>query len=88
MNLITKRRAYRYIAAAEQECLFPERHVSTDHWKKFGGGWLLMPEPRLIHMGGEILIGYKGGGGTAFSPYGHKEFGAAYLALKRTFSSA
>ena len=30
-----------------------------------------MPEPRLIHMGGEIIIGYRGGGGQSFSPYGH-----------------
>jgi hypothetical protein len=66
INLITKRRAYRYIAAANAEWLYPERHVSTDHWKKFGSGYLLMPEPRLIHMGGEIVIGYKGGGGTSF----------------------
>jgi Protein of unknown function (DUF4238) len=71
INLITKRRAYRYIAAAEEDWLYPERTVSTDYWKKFGDGYLLMPEPRLIHMGGEIVIGYEGGGGQSFSPYGH-----------------
>jgi hypothetical protein len=71
INLITKRRAYRYIAAAKEEWLYPERTVSTDHWKKFGDGYLLMPEPRLIHMGGEVVIGYRGGGGQSFSPYGH-----------------
>jgi hypothetical protein len=38
INSITKRRAYRYIAAAEKEWLYPERHVSTDHWKKLGDG--------------------------------------------------
>ncbi|PWT81140.1 MAG: hypothetical protein C5B58_10295 [Acidobacteria bacterium] len=65
INYITKRRAYRYIAAAEREWLYPERRVSTDHWKRLGGGYLLMPEPRLIAMGGEILIGYQGGGGDA-----------------------
>jgi len=31
-----------------------------------------MPEPRLEHMGGEIMIGFKGGGATSFSPYGHR----------------
>ena len=31
-----------------------------------------MPEPRLIHMGGEVYIGYKDGRKDAFSPYGHK----------------
>lgn len=72
INLITKRRAYRYIAAANEERLYPERTVSTDHWKKFGGGYLLMPEPRNIHLGGEVTVGYRGGGGQSFSPYGHK----------------
>jgi hypothetical protein len=72
INLITKRRALRYIAAAEREWLYPEQHVSTDHWKKLGDGYLLMPEPRLIHMGGEILIGYRDGRSQAFSEYGHR----------------
>jgi hypothetical protein len=72
INTIIKRRAYRYIAAARKEWLCPERQVSTDHWKKLGGGYLLMPEPRLVHMGGEILIGYKDGQSEAFSEYGHR----------------
>jgi hypothetical protein len=72
INMIMKRRAYRYIAAADKEWLYPERHVSTDHWKKLGDGYLLMPEPRLVLMGGEILIGYKGGHTEAFSEYGHR----------------
>lgn len=78
INSITKRRAYRYIAAAEKEWLYPERHVSTDHWKKLGDGYLLMPEPRLVFMGGEVMIGYKGGGGEAFSEYGHKPWQKGY----------
>ena len=72
INYITKRRAYRFIAAADKEWLFPERHVSTDHWRNLGDGWLLMPEPRHVHLGGEIYIGYKGGQKDAFGPYGHK----------------
>ena len=43
INYITKRRANRYIAAAEREWLYPEQRVSTDHWKKLGDGYLLMP---------------------------------------------
>ncbi len=78
VNLIIKRRAYQYIAAASKDWLFPERHVSTDHWKKLGDGYLLMPEPRLVFMGGEILIGYKGGGGEAFSEYGHRPWQKGY----------
>jgi hypothetical protein len=78
INLITKRRAYRYIAAADREWLYPERHVSTDHWRKLGRGYLLMPEPRHIHMGGEILIGYKDGRSAAFSEYGHRPWQRGY----------
>jgi hypothetical protein len=83
INCITKRRAYRYIAAAVEEWLHPERFVSTDYWKKLGGGYLLMPEPRLITMGGEILIGYGGGRSDAFSEYGHKPWQSGYKDEKR-----
>ena len=83
INYITKRRANRYIAAAEQEWLFPEKRVSTDHWRKLGDGYLLMPEPRLIYMGGEILIGYRDGHSDAFSPYGHKPWQPGYEDDKR-----
>jgi hypothetical protein len=78
INYITKRRAYRYIAAADKEWLYPERRVSTDHWRKLGDGYLLMPEPRLITMGGEIMIGYSSGRSEAFSEYGHKPWQKGY----------
>jgi Protein of unknown function (DUF4238) len=83
INYITKRRACRYIAGAEVEWLFPERHVSTDHWRNLGDGYLLMPEPRLIHMGGEIYIGYKGGAKDAFGAYGHKPWQRGFKDEKR-----
>jgi hypothetical protein len=83
INLITKRRAYRYIAAAKQDWLYPEHTVSTDHWKKFGGGYLLMPEPRNIHMSGEVTVGYRGGGGQSFSPYGHQRWQPGFKDEKR-----
>jgi len=78
INYVTKRRAYRYIATAEVEWLFPEKYVSTDHWRKLGDGYLFMPEPRLVHMGGEIFIGYKGGRSEAFGTYGHKPWQKGY----------
>ncbi|RXG97205.1 hypothetical protein [Bradyrhizobium vignae] len=53
---------HNHFAAAQKDWFYPEQRVSTDHWRKLGDGYLLMPEPRLIHMGGEILIGYKGRG--------------------------
>ena len=78
INYITKRRAYQYIAGAEKEWLFPERYISTEHWRNFGDGYLLMPEPRLIHMGGEIFISYESGAKDAFGAYGHKPWQKGY----------
>jgi len=72
INYITKRRAYRYVAAAERDWLYPELHMKADHWRKLGNGLLLMPEPRDLHMGGEVYIGYEGGHSEAFGAYGHR----------------
>jgi hypothetical protein len=83
INYVTKRRANRYIAAAEEEWLFPEKRVSTDHWRNLGDGYLFMPEPRLLHMGGEIFIGYEGGKKDAFGTYGHKPWQKGYKDEKR-----
>jgi hypothetical protein len=78
INMIIKRRAYRYVAAANRDWLYPELRVSYDHWKKLGDGYLLMPESRLIHMGGQIVIGYGNGQSDAFSEYGHKPWQKGY----------
>jgi len=72
INYITKKRAFRYIAGAEKEWLHPEDHIPFTRWNKFGDGLLLMPEPREIHMGGEVYIGYKGGRSEAWGEYGHR----------------
>jgi hypothetical protein len=83
INYITKKRALRYVAAAEKEWLYPERYLHTDHWRKFGNGYLFMPDPRHEHMGGEILIGYKDGRSDAFGPYGHKPWQKGYKDKER-----
>lgn len=73
INYVTKHRALRYIAAAQKEWLYPELRLgSRDHWRKLGDGYLFMPDPRHEYMGGEISIGYKGGGAAVFGPYGHR----------------
>ncbi|MBN9507916.1 MAG: DUF4238 domain-containing protein [Alphaproteobacteria bacterium] len=72
INYVTKKRACRYIAAAEKEWLYPEKYLLHPHWSKLGRGLLFMPEPRDIHMGGDIYIGYEGGSHDAYSAYGHK----------------
>lgn len=74
---------YRYIAAADKEWLYPERRLKNPYWRKLGDGYLFMPDPRHIHMGGEIIIGYDGGGSDAFSEYGHKPWDRDYRNAER-----
>jgi hypothetical protein len=78
INFIIKKRAYRYIAAAEEEWLYPERHIPSEHWRKLNDRYLLMPDPRSVTFGGEIMIGYKGGGAEAFDEYGRPPWHESY----------
>ena len=72
INFIIKSRANRYLAAANEEWLFPEEYVSKSRWNEFGGGYLLMPDPRPIHQAGEYILGYKDGTTAAFDEYGRR----------------
>ena len=78
INYIIKKRALKWVAAAEDEWLFPERELASTHWSKFGNGYLLMPEPRAIHMGGEIFVGFNDGRSEAYSEYGHRPWQEGY----------
>lgn len=69
LNYIIKARAYRYIAAGREEWLYPERHVKTP-WRSLGGGYLLMPDPRPLTPGAEIIIGYSDGSTEAMDTFG------------------
>ena len=75
---VTKKRALRYVAAAEKEWLFPERHLPSTHWPNFGDGFLFMPEPRDLSMGGEVVVGYKDGRSDAWNEYGQKPWEEGY----------
>jgi hypothetical protein len=71
INLIIKSRAYRFVAAAEKDWLYPERHLpKTVKWRKLGDGYLLFPDPRELHHGGETIIGYADGTSMARDAYG------------------
>jgi hypothetical protein len=72
INFIIKKRAYRYVVTGEEEWLYPERHIPSEHWRKLNDRYLLMPDPRSVTFGGEILVGYKGGGAEAFDEYGRR----------------
>ncbi|MFO1152052.1 MAG: DUF4238 domain-containing protein [Rhodospirillales bacterium] len=91
INFIIKKRAYRFIAAAKEEWLYPEQNIPSDHWRKLNEQYLLMPDPRSMSFSREIVIGYKTGGSERFDEYGrrpgHKSFKDEILAERewRTF---
>jgi len=72
VNFIIKSRARRFIGAGKEEWLFPEKYVSKSNWNTYGHGYLLMPDPRDVHFTGEVIMGFKDGGSTAFDPYGRR----------------
>lgn len=71
INCVIKRRAYRYIAAACEDWLYPERHISFN-WRAVGDEHLLMPDPRSLHPGAEITVVYTGGRTEAMDTFGRQ----------------
>lgn len=69
-NYILKRRATRYIAAAEEEWLYPERDASTTDWAKLDDDWFLLPNLYKVPFHGEIMVGYQDGSVWAMDEYG------------------
>lgn len=69
INSIIKRRAYRFIAAGRETWLYPERHAKFT-WRSIGDEHLLMPDPRSLHPGAEIVIGYASGATEAMDTFG------------------
>jgi hypothetical protein len=78
INFIMKRRAYRYIASAEKEWLYPERKIPSENWDKLGRGYLLMPDPRSVRFSRGILISYANDRADAFDEYGRKPWQPGY----------
>jgi hypothetical protein len=77
INYILKTRAVRFIAAAEEEWLHPERRVPTKEWEKLDDDWFLLPNLWRVSFHREIVIGHQGGGASAWDEYGRRpwEFG-------------
>lgn len=71
INLILKQRATRYLAAAEEEWLYPEKRVSIHHWSKLDDDWFLFPHLWKVTFGGGIAAGFSGGGSWAADEYGY-----------------
>ena len=73
INYIIKKRAHRFIAAANKDWLFPERKVESTHWRKLGENHLLMPDPRLMTFTDQIVFGYGDGRrGEVYDEYGRR----------------
>jgi hypothetical protein len=70
INFILKRRATPYIAAAEEEWLYPERACSTKHWSKLDTDWFLFPNLYSVSFSGGVALGYKNGGSWVADEYG------------------
>jgi hypothetical protein len=71
INLIIKSRAYRFVAAAETDWLYPEQHLPKKiKWSRLSADYLLFPDPRELNHGGEIIIGFSGGGSMSRDAYG------------------
>jgi hypothetical protein len=45
---------------------------SRSDWNTFGGGYLLMPDPRGFDFGGDIILGNRDGTATSFDAYGRR----------------
>lgn len=78
INFIIKSRAYNFIAASEEEWLYPEKYISKSDWNVYGKGYLLMPDPRSVEFSTEILVGYKDGSAMAIDEYGRRPWEEGY----------
>jgi len=70
INYIIKTRAKRYVAAADEEWLYPEHHLKTTMWNKLADRFFLMPDPRKVSFSTGIFIGGKDGSSWATDEYG------------------
>jgi len=70
INYILKRRATRYVAAAEEEWLYPERRVSTTNWPMLDDDMFLFPNLWNVSFTTGITWGDAKGRGFALDEYG------------------
>lgn len=72
INYILKKRAVRYIAAAEEEWLYPERRVSITEWEKLDEDWFMFPHLWKVPFHREIVVGHQDGTASAWDEYGRR----------------
>jgi hypothetical protein len=78
INYILKRRAVRYVAAPEEDWLYPERRVSTTEWAKLDDDWFLLPHLWKIRFSSEIIVGHRDGSASAWDEYGRRPWQLGY----------
>ncbi len=83
INYILKRRATRYVAAAEEEWLYPEQRVSCKDWPKLDDDWFLFPNLYKIPFSGGITVGWKDGTKSVMDEYGQRPGNPNYKDKKR-----
>ena len=79
INTLLKARSRRYLAAYEEDWLFPEKTKSVS-WEEIGKT-LLPPKDLLWDFGGEIIVGYKDGSARFQDAFGRTD--ASHEALKK-----
>jgi len=78
INWIMKRRATRYIAAAEKDWLYPERELSAADWASLDNDWFLFPHLWKIPFTGGVVAGYRDGSSYARDEYGRRRNHPSY----------
>lgn len=78
INFIIKSQARQYIAAGNKDWLYLEKYVSKSDWYNYGNGYLLMPDPRVVHLGGQIIWGGGPGPRGAMDEYGRRPWQSGY----------
>lgn len=79
INFILKKRATRYVAAADPSWLHPEEHVGNPKWSTLDDDWFLFPNPYKVKFTTGLVAGWKDGSSKSVDEYGrereHPQYG-------------
>lgn len=70
INLILKSKATRFIAAGNEEWLYPEKQVRRSGWAIMDDDWFLLPNLWKIDFTSSVMVGYNDGSSWAADEYG------------------
>jgi hypothetical protein len=73
INYILKCSAQRYIAASNEEWLYPEKRIRQLLWSKVSDRYSLGPDPRKVSFTTGIVAVGGSGGSFGTNEYGHYE---------------